>query len=172
MSEFFGVGYEVTIKGLDEQMQKLERFAAVAQPELTQAMHNVLFMVEAGAKQNAPVGVTGELRSGIGSQVTYAAGTDVRGKVGASAPHSAAVELGARPHFPPVANIAYWVDRKLGVQDGFEVYGIALAIARKIARVGQKKHPFLRPALEKNQARILDEFRGAAERVLKKMEVR
>lgn len=167
----FGVGYDVEIRGLEEQLKKLERFAPIAQPELTQAMYDVLNLVERGGKQAAPVGVTGELRSGIGSEVTYAVGTDVRGKVGASAPHSAAVELGARPHMPPVSNIAYWVDRKLGVQSGFEVYGVALAIARKIAARGGKKHPFLAPTAQKNKDRIVDRFRMAGDRIMERLAV-
>lgn len=170
----FGVGYDVEIRGLDEQLKKIAQFEAIAQPELEHAMTNVVGLVEREAKKLAPVGVTGNLKSAISGRVIYASGTDVRGKVGVGdgAPYGAAVELGARPHFPPVSNIAYWVDRKIGVRDGMEIYGIALAVARKIARAGQKPHPFMKPALEKVQDRIVEQFRSAADRILKKLEVK
>lgn len=168
----WGIGYEVEIKGLKKQLEKIERMGAIAQPKLVRAMTRSLGMVQAEAQKRAPVGVSGELRSKIGSQVTHAMGTDVQGVVGASAQHAAAVETGSRAHFPPVSNIAYWVDRKMGYKRGETIYGHALAIARAIARRGTRAHPFMKPAYEKFKGRVADEFKAAIDETLKDMEVR
>lgn len=166
------LGYSVEVRGLDEQLRKLERMGDFAQGPLVAAMNWSLSAVEREAKQLAPVGVTGILRSSIGHEVRYAVGTDVRGVVGASAPYAAAVELGASAHYPPVSNIAYWVDRKLQVRDGQEIWQIAVAISRKIGAHGTKARPFLMPAYEARQAAIVERFRQALEQVTKALVVR
>lgn len=168
----FGIGFEVEVKGLKEQLRKLEGFGATAQRRLVPAMEDALMMVGDEAKRRAPVGVSGALRSSIGGKVTYAMGTDVRGVVGSALPYAAAVEKGSRPHYPPVANIAYWVDRKLGLRDAMEIYGTALAIARKIGARGTKARPFLFPALEKMMTAVNRRFKKAADDALKDLEVR
>lgn len=64
--------------------------------------------------------------------------------------YAKAVEFGTRPHRPPIAPIKRWVwlkRRGLGVTEK-EVNSVAWAIVEKIARVGTRKHPFLRPAAE------------------------
>jgi len=160
------IGYEIEVRGLDEQLRKLERFAQIAEPYLRSGLSQGMALVEREAKQQAPVGVTGELRSSIGEEVTYASGLDVQGHVYASAPHAAAVEKAAKAHFPPVSTIAYWVDRKLGVVDGFEIYGIALAIARRMARVGQRAQPFLKPAYQAQKVSVLRKLKEGADRAM------
>jgi hypothetical protein len=160
------IGFEIEVKGLDEQLRALQYFPQTAQARLEQGMRKGMALVEREAKREAPVGVTGELRASISHDITYAMGLDVRGVVGASAPHAAAVEMGAKPHFPPVSNIAYWVDRKLRVKDGMEIYGAALAIARKIAKTGGRKQPFLMPGYEKHKDDVVRFLQDSAVQAL------
>ncbi len=57
------------------------------------------------------------------------------GVVATSEPHVAYVELGTRPHFPPVEALEDWVRQKLAVPEK-RVHGVAYLIARKIAQRG------------------------------------
>jgi len=50
--------------------------------------------------------------------------------------YSAPVELGSRPHFPPIDALIPWVIKKFGATDEQTARGIAFAIARKISRRG------------------------------------
>lgn len=57
------------------------------------------------------------------------------------------VELGTRPHFPPVRPLQRWAKRK-----GFDNPDAAgWAIARKIAEKGTEPQPFLRPSADEQR---------------------
>jgi hypothetical protein len=62
----------------------------------------------------------------------------VVGLVGSSLSYAEPVELGTRPHFPPVEALEDWVRVKIGLTDDKEVRSRAFHIARKISRVGTK----------------------------------
>ena len=88
--------------------------------------------------EGTPVGATGNLAH---SDFAYQQGAgDLLTEVITNGPpadvYSAPVDLGSRPHFPPVDAIVPWVIKKFGVTDEQTARGIAFAIARKIARRG------------------------------------
>lgn len=79
------------------------------------------------------------------------------------APHAAAVEVGSRPHRPPVDPLIRWAELR-----GFtDPRGAAWAIAAKIAREGTKPHWFALgslPTLETMMhRRISDALDGASD---------
>jgi len=57
------------------------------------------------------------------------------GVVGTSIDYAVPVELGTKPHFPPLAPLEDWAVAKLGVERG-RAKGVAFVIARKIAKTG------------------------------------
>jgi len=61
--------------------------------------------------------------------------------IGPDAPYGEYVELGTRPHFPPVDPLEKWAHRH-GLEEG-----AGYLIARAIARRGTQARPFLYPAL-------------------------
>lgn len=74
------------------------------------------------------------------------------------APHAGILELGSRPHRPPLEPILRWVVRKFGTgkrsfEDWSEVeprlFGIAMAIVRNIEAHGTKPHFMVRNNLGK-----------------------
>ncbi|HPE81000.1 MAG TPA: hypothetical protein PKZ35_13465 [Gammaproteobacteria bacterium] len=62
----------------------------------------------------------------------------VLGVVGTSAPHAVPVELGTRPHFPPLAPLVDWVRAKLDITDPQQAVSVAMSIQRKIGAHGTK----------------------------------
>lgn len=77
----------------------------------------------------------GMLRASIGSSVNVQPGLGVTGIVGTSLSYAIPVELGTKPHMPPVKPIRLWVEKKLGLS-GRESQRAAWAIAMSIKRRG------------------------------------
>ena len=97
-------------------------------------LQSVLF-VETTVAEKTPVGVTGELRTGITGKVLSSTRGVVR-PTGPGVTYADIREKGRRPgKFPPVAAIALWVK---GVIDPENVKAVAFLVARKIARFGYK----------------------------------
>ncbi|MFP3386732.1 hypothetical protein, partial [Tritonibacter sp. SIMBA_163] len=59
----------------------------------------------------------------------------VIGIVGTAALHAVPVEMGSKPHFPPIQPLEDWAHHKLDLP-AEEARGAAFAIARKIAAKG------------------------------------
>lgn len=136
----------IEITGAVETQRKLDQVITDlhGRPFL-QAMREATLVVTADAKRLAPVD-TGRLRASITPEVRQADDKTVIGVVGTVVKYAAAMELGARPHFPPISALQVWADR----------HGInAFLVARSISRNGLKARRYLQGALEKNQARIV-----------------
>ena len=92
------------------------------------------------------------LRDTIFSAVSI--GEPVRGFVGTPAIYGEAVEMGTKPHFPPVAPILFWVEKKLGLS-GKEAVSVAHAIVRKISKKGTYGKYMFKYGLERNRAKVV-----------------
>ena len=55
-------------------------------------------------------------------------------------PYSEAMEYGTKPFYAPIKPLKAWAGRKLGDENA------AYAVRAKIAKVGIRAHPFMRPA--------------------------
>lgn len=108
--------------------------AAIARSELHVAMVEATALLEREVKDATPT-ATGLTRGSIGSFITESP-DGLLGVVGSAQPHVAYVELGTRPHFPPLEPIQDWVRVKLAISDETDIEAAALAIARKIAARG------------------------------------
>lgn len=144
----------------------------IAQRELHVFMEGATTYVQAEIQERTP-GAHGTLKASWGSEVHVLADT-VLGVVGTPLAYAIPVELGTRPHFPPVAAIEDWVKVKFGVA-GPEARSIAFAVARKIAKHGTKGAFMVQNAFEaskpelERQARITlqaiaDQMSGGAHR--------
>jgi hypothetical protein len=90
---------------------------------------------------NTPVGVTGNLRGGVQSEVVRGSGVDVLGRVFDPVAYALPVDRGAQPHFPPSSALELWVRRKLDVPDKL-VRSVAFLVARAISRRGTAARKF------------------------------
>lgn len=112
----------------------------IARQEMTAGVQEILLLLEREIKDATPVGVGGA--AGLRGSITHAmmgtaltGGVGVAGKVFTPAPHGLPVELGTKPHWPPIEPLVDWVHHKLGVPMA-EARGVAFLVARKISRKG------------------------------------
>jgi hypothetical protein len=98
------------------------------------------------------------------------------------APYAAVIELGSRPHWPPLAPILAWASRKAGgittgtgrplasrkggrpaststhtAGENAEIYAFAMAVQRHIARYGTKPKFVLRNAIPRSKTILREE---------------
>jgi hypothetical protein len=81
-------------------------------------------------------------------------GEPVWGLVSTPAQYGLPVEMGTRPHFPPVAPIQHWVEKKLGI-NGKEAKAVAYLVARAIAKRGTKGAKMFTRTWDEQEAAIL-----------------
>lgn len=149
-------------------LEALARFPELYGANVMAAMLETGLLLEREAKMIAPVGVFGAAgyRGSIAALVPYMDGDTLIGGLGTSCPYAEPVELGTRPHFPPVQPIADWVRAKLGETDPGAARSIAFCIARKIAAQGTEGQHVFKRARETSKDRIQAAFDGAVERTL------
>jgi HK97 gp10 family phage protein len=127
--------------------KKFDAYAGHIVDGVSKALVTGAIQIEGKAKQNAPVGVSGNLRRSI---VTSPLRTDDHGKmkisIGPTVAYGAAVEFGTSPHTTDegsedfVANITLWGQRK--GMDEHEIF----ELIDHIRKFGTKPHPYLMPA--------------------------
>ncbi|MEJ1353093.1 MAG: hypothetical protein RPU13_13870 [Candidatus Sedimenticola sp. (ex Thyasira tokunagai)] len=133
---------EITIDvgAIDNLVKAWEQSPVLVEWELTAATHEALQLLEREIKEDTPTGATSALRQSIHGFIEEMGPLGVTGVVGTSMAHALPVELGTRPHFPPIEPLMDWVRSVLNIQDDgtAKVYYVAQAIARKIAARGTK----------------------------------
>ncbi len=148
----------VEIRGLKETEKELARIdTALTGAEMMTAMRQATLMVTADAKRLAPVD-TGRLRASITPAVSDYPDR-VEGVVGSNVKYAPYMELGTRPHWPPISALEVWA-RRHGTS--------AFLVARAIARRGTKARQFLQKAFEQNQSRIVDLFDKTVKQIVEK----
>ena len=149
--------YEVVVKGLDEQIRRLEAYDETSQKHLRRAISDSVKATARVTRQLAPMGRTGRARAGVDHEVTggQIAG-DLAGRVVDRAFTGLWLEFGTRPHMPPSAKIA----ENLGVsrERGF-------IIAASIAWSGTRGKHFMYRAYVASKRLILTYFGDALERI-------
>lgn len=135
--------------------------------ELAPAIVEGQLLLEREVSERTP-SFQGLLRDSIGAEPLEVRGTTVSGSVGTALAYALPVELGARPHMPPVEPLVDWVRRKLG-KGGKEGRGVAWAVARKIAKKGTPAHHMFRDGLAATQDQIGELLRDAAERAVRRI---
>jgi len=136
----------ITITGLKEAQDKLANIARELRgPAMDSAMRKATMIVTGAAKRNSPVD-TGLLRASITPEVRHPFGNTVEGIVGSNVKYAPFMELGTKPHFPPLAALATWA-RRHGTT--------AFIVCRAIARRGLKPRFYLKKALEDNVKKVV-----------------
>lgn len=145
----------VELHGLNEAISSLnwtdEQLRHADEP-----MRQATSIVSGAARQNAPVD-TGVLKASIMPEV-ISRDKMTTGVVGSNIVYAPFMELGTRPHWPPLAALEGWARRH-----GTTAYVVARAIARR----GLKPRRYLRRALESNQGKIIQIFNSFVKRVVK-----
>ena len=143
------------------ELEELARQFPDASIEASEAkITEALMLLERVIKEKTPYGAGPiHLRDTIAGKVS-ASGEKVTGILGTPAEYGEPVELGTKPHFPPVGPIQHWVETKLGYS-GREARSVAFLIARKISKKGTKGAKMFTTGWEENKdlvIRILEEI--------------
>lgn len=145
------------IKGLKETQRNLEQAVRdLHGTPILNAMRDATLLITRDAKKNAPVD-TGRLRASITPEVTTT-GETVQGVVGSNVKYAPYVELGTRPHWPPIAALEVWARRH---------HTSAFLVARAIAQRGTPAREYLQHAFADNKDKIEARFNKAIEGIVK-----
>lgn len=141
----------VDIKDLERLTKEFpEASLRARESRLTEA----LLLIEGAIKQLTPVGAGPiHARDTIFQNVNFH-GENVVGIVGMPVMYGAPLEYGAKPHFPPVAPIMFWVEKKLGLA-GKAAQSAAFCIARAISKRGTTGAHMFGKGFEMNEARVV-----------------
>lgn len=127
-------------------------------------------LAEREIKEGTPVGVGGGagLKGSIGSLDIERSAAGVSGAVATSALHAIPVEIGTRPHFPPLAPLKHWAKVKLGLSDD-EAGAAAIGIQRKIGREGTEGAHMFEEGLETVTPQAVNAYQRAGERITRRL---
>ncbi len=154
----------ISISGLDVIARGMRTAPEFTRQVLTATMTEATLLAQREWQENMPRGASGITAQSITSDVASTP-AGVLGIVGSSQASALFVELGTRPHMPPVAAMVPWVKAVLGIADPKEIKRVAFLVARKIARRGTPAQRPMGRAVETTQGQIVAMFEAAAARI-------
>lgn len=154
----------IDIGGIETISRAWSQAPEIAQRELAAATFEAGLLLERETKEETPVGASGLLRQSIATREPQILGDQVIGLTGTSVAHAVPVELGTRPHFPPIQPLEDWARAKLGLSED-EAEGVAYAIARKISREGTKGAHMFQRAFDGNRDQVGRIYEAAGARI-------
>lgn len=154
----------IEFEGLAELQAAWAKAPDLVAEELTAAIWEASLYLQREVQEGTPVGATSLLRNSIIAQAPERDGERITGEVTTGLSYAAPVEIGTRPHFPPIAPLQDWAVAKLGVS-AEESRGVAFAIARKIAREGTQGAKMFERAFNEGREQVTAIVERAAVRV-------
>lgn len=144
------------IKIDSSEIERLVReYPDISREVRTAKLTEALSLLEAEIQKKTPYGAGPiHLRDSIFDQVAVS-GQRVSGVVGTPLEHGIPVELGTKPHFPPIAPIQFWVQKKLRIEDEKQSRAVAFLIARAISRRGTRGQKMFGTTFEENEHRVM-----------------
>ncbi|MCE5212992.1 MAG: hypothetical protein LLG40_15730 [Deltaproteobacteria bacterium] len=144
---------KTTVK-LDGLKELTKKYPEASKKARVSRITEALLLLERAVKGKTPVGAGPiHLRDTIFQKVSYGVQAVV-GNLGTPAIYGESVEYGTQPHFPPVAPIQHWVEKKLGIT-GKEAGSVAYLIARAISRRGTKGQAMFGKGFAENEQAVL-----------------
>jgi hypothetical protein len=138
--------------------------------ELAIAVGNSMEYLQREAQENTPTDL-GTLRQAFIPDTYVSPQLDaVFGTLTNPLPYALPVEMGTKPHYPPITPLIGWVERKLDLF-GAEAEAAARGIQRKIGRFGSPGYGMVRFAMIDGRSTIQDEFDQAARRIERRIAV-
>lgn len=141
------------IKGLDKLIKNIERYPAISEKHVGTAISRSLVRILGQEKQQAPIGVTGNMRDNWRVDIGR-----FEGSLKSMAPYSMAVHMGTKPHFVSGETLKAWAARK-----GLNPWAVAKSISKK----GTKANPFLQRSIDVERPNVDKEFSTALGAILK-----
>lgn len=146
---------QLEIKGFDTLVKNLEKYPATSEKHVNMAISRSLVRILGQEKQQAPVGVTGNLRDNWRLDIGR-----FQGALRSNAPYAMAVHQGTGPHAVSGETLKAWAARK-----GLNPW----AVAANIRKHGTKANPFLKRSVEIEGDNVNREFANALGAILKEV---
>jgi len=156
----------IELDGVPGATKALKRAPDALMKELTVAGVEAEMLLTREVKENTPVGIMGGSGGLKGSTYgrTYTLGTSkVETKIGTPKQYAVPVEVGTKPHMPPVQPLIDWAIVKLG-KSAKEARGIGFAIALKIKAKGTEGQFMYHRAFKDNKDQVAGFYRAAVGR--------
>jgi hypothetical protein len=158
---------------MQEAIQQLKAYPDQLHASMLRAVNSSLILLEGDARENSPVGVSGQMRDRWAHKSEVSAPGAIIGRVGSSLqrpfPYPVVIEFGRQPgSMPPPAALKRWVHLKLGVPKEEEA-SVAFLVARAIAKRGTKPQQPLFRSWQKNEAQINQLFVTAFNELIKRL---
>jgi len=156
------------IADLSDLERLTKRYPEVSKDVRVSKLTEALALLEREVKLKTPEGAGPiHLRDSIHPSVSIS-GRSVKGLLGTPLAHGEPVELGTKPHFPPIGPIQHWVERKLGIS-GEKSKSVAFAIAITIARRGTKGAHMFEKGFDENEDRVMRILESIPEEIIKRI---
>lgn len=160
-----GATFRIGIPAVAGIEQAIERAPELVRARLFRDTLEASLLLEREVKERTPTGVYGALRASISAREPEISGDEVTGATGTPLAYAIPVELGTKPHFPPIEPLEDWVQARLGVAPE-QASAVAMAVARKIARHGTKGHHMFSGAFSELEDQLHRIYRTGAELVV------
>lgn len=158
------MGLQLT--SVDQLAQAWELAPERTAQDLERFMHAATLYLQSEVQERTPA-AHGTLKTSWTNDVERA-GENVVGIVGTPLAYATPVELGTRPHFPPVEALLDWVRIKFGVPES-EARNIAFLIARKIASKGTQGAGMLEAAIAAAEPELDRQFTDLLDQLLARL---
>lgn len=163
--------YAIDLGRFEQLGAGFQRAPEMTMRELEAAVTEADLLIEREVQDRMPT-ARGLLRASVFHEETVN-DTGVTGLVATPLIYAEPVELGTKPHFPPVDALIDWVKLKLGISSDKAARGAAFAIAKKISLRGTPaQYPFrdtflaleaqVHAIFDRAAARIAAQIPGAA----------
>lgn len=153
---------DIALSGFGELAALWQQAPELVQREMVAAAEESAMLLQREVVERTPQGVgagSGLSGSILAQPVNFFEG-DVISLVGTSLNYAVPVELGTKPHFPPLQPLVEWVEVVLGL-GGKEATNAAFAIARNISKKGTKGKFMFRDGFNASEPYIKNRFRQA-----------
>lgn len=151
---------ELAVKGFDELVDLWSQAPDLVQREMTSAAWSSSLRIECEVRERTPKGANGFLAMSIAALEPVVIPGGVMGMVGTSLSYAEPVELGTKPHMPPIQPLIEWVEVVLGLE-GEAAEQAAQSIAWKIAKKGTEGKFMFRDGFAASEDYIKRKFRQA-----------
>lgn len=155
------------LKGIEDAYRRAPK---IVSEELLAAVTEADLLIFRELSERVPVGAGGAagLKGSLFHQEEVN-GAIASGLVSTPLSYAVPVELGTKPHFPPIEPLIDWVKARLGISTEKEARGVAFLIARKIAVRGTAaQHPF-GLTFQAVEAQVFDIFDRATGRIAERL---
>ncbi len=163
---------EIQMEGFAELDALWQQAPDITREVLDSVTREASEFLEGEIKDLTPIGASGGggggLRDSIKAQEPEVLANNVLGVVGTASPHAIPVELGTKPHFPPVEPLIDWVRAKLDVPEK-DVHHVAFQIARKISWRGTIAVGMFHRAFSMNETQLKNKYSHAAARIIEQL---